>query len=340
MTKTTAVATTPKTKAKTLEALLRSDAVVEQLRLALPKHITAERMARIALTELRRNPKLGQCTPESVLGALMQSAQLGLEPGPMGLAYLIPYKTEVQLQVGYKGLVALAWRSKEIASIQADTVCERDFFEFERGTKAFLSHRPSNGDRGPITHVYAVVDVKGGGSLFEVMTVTDVDAHRAHYSKSTKDSPWDSAWDQMARKTVIKRVLKLAPVSAELLQAVNLDDMAEVGASQAIRHEIDVTPAKAATAKLAEAAKESPAEEKLGSQTADTGKDTGAPHDDDPAHQHPMVDVTCKCGAKDWYPIGSKLPCTSDCGLRVVVTDDGEVSFINDKEQGKGNLGI
>ncbi len=301
---------------KTLAHLLQTDAVVNQLRLALPKHITAERMARIALTELRRNPKLGLCTQESFLGALMQSAQLGLEPGPMGLAYLIPYKNEVTLQIGYKGLVALAWRSKEIASIHADVVCENDYFEFERGTKSFLRHRPTTGDRGAKTYVYAVVDVKGGGSLFEVMTADDIDDHRTRYSQSKKDSPWDSAWDAMARKTVVKRVLKLAPVSSELLQAVNLDDLAEVGASQAIGREIDITPAASANEVLGlDATAEEPAEPE--------GADVKA----EGSGERPILEVICECGSKDEYPVGTRLPCTAECGRLVVVNDEGAVSF-------------
>ena len=119
---------------KTIQDLLKR--MEPQIRKALPKHLEPERLARIALTEIRKNPKLLECSRESLLGAVMTAAQLGLEPGVLGHAYLIPYwnnKTksyEVQFQIGYKGLLDVVRRSGEITSISAHCVYENDEFEF------------------------------------------------------------------------------------------------------------------------------------------------------------------------------------------------------------------
>jgi recombination protein RecT len=215
---------------------------IEQLRMALPRSgVTADRMARIVITEIRRNPQLAECSVESLLGAIMQCAQLGLEPGPMGLAYLIPYGKEAQLQVGYKGLLNLIWRSEQIASVQAEVVHERDQFTYANGIPPELRHIPARGDRGALTHVYAVIGTKTGGWIFRVMTTEEVNDHRARFSKagkSGKPTPWDTDWSEMACKTVLKRTGKRAPVSTEVQVAIALDDKAEIGVPQ----EIEIAP--------------------------------------------------------------------------------------------------
>ena len=141
---------------KSVQDLLKR--MAPEIQRALPKHLDADRIARIALTEMRKNPKLLSCSNTSLLGAIMTSAQLGLEPGALGHVYLIPYynsKTksmEVQLQIGYKGMLDLVRRSGEITSISAHTVHENDEFEFEYGLNEKLRHIPNmSGDRGEIT---------------------------------------------------------------------------------------------------------------------------------------------------------------------------------------------
>ena len=219
---------------KGLQATLQSEGMLRQLKMACAKTVTPERMARIAMTELRRVPKLAQCTPASFLGALMQCAQLGLEPGPMGLAYLIPYGNEVTLQVGYKGLLQLVWRSEQIASVQSEVVYEGDVFEFAHGIPPTLRHVPADQrpDDAKPTHVYACLGTKGGGWITRVRTFEQIEAHRKKYSKAGSGSPWTTAWDEMACKTVIKLAVKRAPVSSEVITAVALDDQAEVGDRQ------------------------------------------------------------------------------------------------------------
>ena len=198
---------------------------------ALPSSITAERFARMAMTAVTMNPDLGQCTPPSFIGALLQAAALGLEPNtPLGQAYLIPYNNyksgvkEAQFQIGYRGLIELAHRSGEFQSIEAHVVYENDEFEYELGLEPKLRHKPAMKDRGEITWVYAIYKLKSGGYGFEVMSKDDINAHRKKYSKA-KFSPWDSAWEGMAKKTVIKQALKYAPLKSEFVKAMTNEDV-------------------------------------------------------------------------------------------------------------------
>lgn len=196
---------------------------------ALPRHMNADRMIRVALTSFNLTPKLLDCTPRSLLGAVIQCAQLGLEPGVLGHAYLIPYGKDVQLVVGYKGLIQLARRSGEISTVTAHEVCSKDKFSYVYGLDPKLMHVPSEeADRGPISHFYAVVRLKDGGSQFEVMTKAQVDAHRDRYSRAAKNGPWVTEYPEMGKKTVLRRVLKLSPASIEMQQAIEMDERAEL----------------------------------------------------------------------------------------------------------------
>lgn len=191
---------------------------------ALPSVITPERFARMATTAVTQNAALATCSPQSFIGAMLTAAQLGLEPNtPLGQAYLIPYGSNCQFQLGYRGLIELAHRSGDIKSIESHVVYANDEFDFELGLEPKLKHKPAKKDRGEATWVYAVYHTKEGGYGFEVMSVEDINLHRAKYSKA-KNSPWDSAWDEMAKKTVIKRVLKYAPLKTEFARAVASDE--------------------------------------------------------------------------------------------------------------------
>lgn len=195
---------------------------------ALPRVMTPERFTRIALTALSANPKLMTCTKESFLGALMNAAQLGLEPNtPLGQAYLIPYfnsnkkVTECQFQIGYKGLIDMAYRSDNMQTIQAHVVYENDQFDFEYGLQPKLSHKPAIKDRGKAIFVYATFALKNGGYGFEVMSISDAEAHGKKYSKTFKAGPWQENFEEMAKKTVIKKVLKYAPIKTDFLMYDN-----------------------------------------------------------------------------------------------------------------------
>ena len=198
---------------------------------ALPSVITPERFSRIVLTALSTTPKLAQCTPASFMGAMMSAAQLGLEPNtPLGQAYLIPYKNkgvdEVQFQIGYKGLIDLAYRSGEVSTLYSQVVYENDQFKCEFGLNPDLVHIPADGDRGEPVKVYAVLKTKSGGFNFEVMSMDEVRAHAKKYSKaySSSFSPWTTNFESMAKKTVLKKVLKYAPLSSEFVRGVTADE--------------------------------------------------------------------------------------------------------------------
>lgn len=234
--------TTVQENYKTVAGVLQSPAMLKQLQLACTKSVTAERLARVALTLMKQNDKLAECSWSSIAGALMQCAQLGLEPGPLGLAYIIPYRKEAQFQIGYRGLLALIWRSELVSSVQSEVVREKDYFDYSYGTPPHLKHIPAPGNRGAVTHVYCVIGVKSGGWIPRVMTFDEIEAHRKQYSQTSRsDAPWVTAWDEQACKTVIKRTAKRAPVSSETQAAIGLDDQADVGIAQKLDAAIEVT---------------------------------------------------------------------------------------------------
>jgi recombination protein RecT len=203
---------------------------------ALPRHLNPDRMARIALTEFRKNPKLAQCEPASVFAAIIQASQLGLEPGLMGQAYLIPYGSECQLIPGYQGLVDLVRRSGLVKRIEAHVVYERDKFTYRTGMVTVLEHEPClDGDRGEMRLAYAVAEFSDGGYHVEVMgrqqieSIRDRGQNYKNAQKYKKSTPWDTDAEEMWRKTVIRRISKYLPKSAELAIAVSLNDAAEEG---------------------------------------------------------------------------------------------------------------
>ncbi len=219
-----------KKQPKSLQDLIK---VMEpEIKKALPTVMTPERFTRITLSALSTNPQLAGCSPKTFLGAMMTSAQLGMEPNtPLGQAYLIPYRNhgvlECQFQLGYKGLIDLAYRSGEVTTIQAQTVYENDEFEYELGIDPKLKHVPARGNRGAPVYFYAVFKTKSGGFGFEVMSKEDIDAHARRYSqsfRSGKSSPWQTNYEEMAKKTVLKRALKYAPLKSDFMRAVAQDE--------------------------------------------------------------------------------------------------------------------
>ena len=220
----------PKTKAPIIVQQVLSDQFKKQLARAVPKHLSADRMARIAATEVRKTPALLNTTPASFLGAVMQSAQLGLEPGSaLGQAYLVPYGNQCQLILGYRGMIDLARRSGQVLSLSAFAVHEGDDFNYQLGLHPDIHHVPScEADRvkKPITFVYAVANLRGGGYQFEVMSRAEVEAVKA---KAKSKNIWNTYFEQMALKTVIRRLFKYLPVSIEALQVANVDAKRESG---------------------------------------------------------------------------------------------------------------
>lgn len=196
---------------------------------ALPSVLTPERFTRIVLSALSTNPKLAETTPQSFLGAMMTAAQLGMEPNtPLGQAYLLPFKNhgvlECQFQLGYKGLIDLAYRSGQVSTIQAHTVYANDTFDFSFGLEPSLKHIPAKADRGEPVWFYAIFKTKDGGFGFEVMSVEDARTHAKRYSKSFNSGPWQTNFEEMAKKTVLKKALKYAPLKSDFTRQLSADE--------------------------------------------------------------------------------------------------------------------
>lgn len=233
----------PQSQQTDLAALLRDPKLQKQLSMALPKHISAERLARVALTELRRNPQLAKCEQASFLGSLMICAQLGLEPGgPLGQAWILPFgnkrtgRLEAQFVLGYRGMLELARRSGQIVSVEARAVYEGDRFDCWFGLDSDLHHipdweNPARGNPEKLRFVYAVAKLKDGGVQFVVLSRRDIEAARAA-SKSGATGPWSTHYEEMALKTAVRRLFKWLPISVELATAIEQDERAEAGLPQ------------------------------------------------------------------------------------------------------------
>lgn len=205
-----------------------------QFAMALPKHVTPDRLLRVALTCIQNTPKLLECDKTSLYAAIMTCAQLGLEPdGVLGHAYLIPYGNKVQFIPGYKGLLALARNSGEVVSISAHEVREHDEFEYEYGLNEVLSHKPAHDERGEIVCFYAYAKFKDGGHHFDVMSLQEVEEIRDNSQgyiaakKWKKESPWDTHFVEMGRKTLIRRIAKYLPLNVQ--RAAAMEDYADMG---------------------------------------------------------------------------------------------------------------
>lgn len=206
---------------------------------ALPKHLTPERMLRVALTAVNSTPKLLQCTRESLMSCIMSCAALGLEPGAtMGHAYLIPFKDTCTLVIGYKGLLDLARRSGQVLTISANNVYSNEEFTRTEGMKRDLVHVPKPpSTRGDYIGTYAVAELRDGAYHFEWMWSEEVDKIRKS-SRSGNAGPWVDYTDEMRRKTAIRRLVKYLPISVELSRAASIDEAHELGLPT---HDIDVT---------------------------------------------------------------------------------------------------
>ncbi|NUO54382.1 MAG: recombinase RecT, partial [Polyangiaceae bacterium] len=225
----------------------------------LPKHLPAEKVIRLTLSAASRTPELLECTRESILLASMQAAALGLEPNtPLGLAYLIPYRTkrregnreitEMQAQFipGYRGLITLAIQSGDVKSVQADVVYKDDFFEYERGLEPKLRHVPAiDGSREDIIAAYSVAVFTNGHKTFEVMFRADIEKIRKR-SKAGNFGPWVTDYPEMVKKTVIRRHSKGLPLSPEraagFARALDAQGRAEAGDAPDYTDVITVLP--------------------------------------------------------------------------------------------------
>jgi len=216
-----------------LHGLLDKDKFQESLKVVLPEHLTPKQIVKMFFIAASKQPKLFQCTNASVLQSLMLAAELGLNctGGVLGEAYLIPFynnktgKIECQFMPGYRGLIDLARRSGKILRIESRVVYEKDVFDVEYGLNPVLRHKINIdvADRGPIRCVYALAELSDGSKQIEVMTLDEVNGIRAR-SKAKDGGPWKTDFNEMARKTAIRRIVKYLPMSPDMAKAVDAAD--------------------------------------------------------------------------------------------------------------------
>ena len=246
----TAANGTTKTKPPSPQELLKSTLETNSKAFSaiLPKHVTVERVIKVVLSATARNPDLLKCTRQSFVLAVMQAAELGLEIGGLlGEAYLVPFKhtwTDSKGQheeqratciVGYRGLINLARRSGQIHSIGARVVHQRDVFHVDLAGESIQHHPDLGDDPGPLVAVYAIARFKDGGQQVEVMTRGQVNAIKDR-SPAGKSGPWITDFDEMARKTVVRRLAKYLPLSPELARAIEHEnDVDSRGAGFSVR---------------------------------------------------------------------------------------------------------
>ncbi|MGB9067290.1 MAG: recombinase RecT [Candidatus Acidiferrales bacterium] len=209
------------------------EAMKPEIARALPRHINPERMARIAVTEFRKAPKLGECDVRSVFGAIITLSQLGLEPGVLGQAYLVPYKDKCTAVPGWQGLADLVARAGR-ASVWTGAVFEGDEFDYAFGDRPHITHRPSDEDDAPgpdkLTYVYAVGRIKGAEwPVIDVWSRSKVTKHRDRFNKVGNQHYSFQHFEMYARKVVLLQVIKYMPKSVELQNAVKLEEASAAG---------------------------------------------------------------------------------------------------------------
>ena len=227
MTKETTDLAKKEARPLTIRQMIEGDAFKDQIAKALPKHLTPDRFIRIAVTAMMRTPKLADCDQASLFNALLNLSQLGIEPDGRR-AHLIPFTNrrrncvECQLIIDYKGLVELIMRSGKVANIHADVICKNDSFEYDKGM--VVSHKINfEQPRGDVYAVYSICRFKDGTEKSEVMTKAEVEAIR-NRSKAGQSGPWCTDWNEMAKKTVFRRLAKWLPLSPEYRDALEVDD--------------------------------------------------------------------------------------------------------------------
>jgi recombination protein RecT len=302
------MATQPNTaivQRKDVRSLLSSDAFLAQVESAVPEHMKATVLLRVATTTIQKTPALLECSRESLLGAVIECAQLGLVPdGILGQAYLVPYKQKAQLQIGYRGLIELARRSGQVAYVAAEAVYHCDEFSINFAPERTMKHIPDleNEQRGEMGNgidgkkfipeglrgVYAQVKYKDGETDFEYLPLHKIEQIRNKAQAGNKpDAPWMNHWVEMARKSAIRALAKRLPLSAEFMNAANLDDLNEQGINTGDARAIlgDAVMANVAQDKAAELAgkySQKPAPEIIMAETTPNLQSEGAPDDDLP----------------------------------------------------------
>lgn len=203
-----------------MKAIIQGDTFREQLSASLPRHLSPDRFARIAITAMTRTPKLLECTQASLLRCLMDLSATGLEPDGRR-AHLIPYGKECTLIIDYKGLVELIRRSGDVTSLRSETVCKHDRFAWVNGE---IKHEVDwRKPRGELQAVYAEARMKSGEVQTATMTIEEVERIRSR-SKAGNAGPWKTDYFEMAKKTVVRRLSKMLPLSFEVADAIDRAD--------------------------------------------------------------------------------------------------------------------
>lgn len=231
-------------RAKAFKEMFESPRFQMSLKQVLPRHVTSERIVRVVLAGMTQNPELLECTPETLMLSLMRAAAMGLEPdgGALGQGYLVPFNVKVkqggqeiwqkqcQFIPGYRGLVKLARNSGEVADVWAEVVYEKDEFDYDLGLDQKLTHKRNDevADPGPLKYVYAVARFRDGEKKFVVMNKREIEKVKgSSKSSGSRFSPWTAWEEEMWKKTAVRRLCKLLPLSVEASQAIGHDDESE-----------------------------------------------------------------------------------------------------------------
>jgi len=217
-------------KAGKLRTFLSDNRVKDQIGMACTAGLKPEKVIRTAMTLVQSNPSLLDCSQSSILAGIVKATELGLElTGAMGHAYLVPYfnkgSQSANFQLGYRGLIELAHRSDRIVRFDARIVYENDEFSIDYSQNPPFTHKPCiSGEPGDMIGVYSSAFLKGGATDIEYMTIAQIMEHRDKYSKAGASSPWATAFSEMAKKTVIKRLAKRLPLATEVQIAIDEDE--------------------------------------------------------------------------------------------------------------------
>jgi recombination protein RecT len=225
----------------------------DRIRSTLPAHISPEKMLTLVYNEIRRVPKLKQCSQESLIGAMLLAAQTGLQIGSaLGECYILPYWNsrtkcnDATFVLGYLGMKQLAYRSGLVSSFSMRCVHERDKFSYEYGTNEHIVHVPADDAEGRLTHAYAVCNLVNGGRLIHVLNKKQIDA------ASTGKNVWKSYPEEMAQKTAFRRLFKLLPVSTEIQTAIRADEYADSCAQSALYEHVFASDDKSVTQSISD----------------------------------------------------------------------------------------
>ncbi len=232
------------------ELVAMLDKMKSQIAAALPRHMTPERMVRMAVTLFSKSESLQKCSIQSIVACVVQASELGLElTGPLGHAFMVPYSGQATFQIGYKGFFELAFRSGKLSAWPMRVVFANDPFEVQYGSDQKIFHKPAKGERGDPIGYYSCLYMHDGGRDFDYLSLEDAEQHRDRYSQAFKNaekynknnSPWHTNFDAMAMKTTVRSLAKRAPLSTELRAAASIDEYAEAGIGVDV---MDITPSR------------------------------------------------------------------------------------------------